>query len=84
MNGHDAGFAGRNRDSSTSDLAANPAQGRPARETTGALLIAYRIKTGRLRAEPPLDTQVEAGLVLIAAGTLDQLRTLHHRAESVS
>lgn len=67
----------------TSDLAGKTLRQAALDETTGALLIAIRSKTGVFVPNPPLDTQVEAGLVLIAAGTLAQLRTLHDRAENV-
>lgn len=61
----------------TSDLAGKTLRQAALDETTGALLIAIRSKTGVFVPNPPLDTQVEAGLVPIAAGTLAQLRTLH-------
>jgi voltage-gated potassium channel len=85
MYGHDAGFRLEEIEiAPTSDLAGRTLRQAALHETTGALLIAIRSKTGVFVPNPPLDSQVEAGLVLIAAGTLDQLRALHHRAESVS
>jgi voltage-gated potassium channel len=85
MYGHDADFRLEEIEiAPTSDLAGKTLRQAALHETTGALLIAIRSKTGVFVPNPPLDTRVEAGLVLIAAGTLDQLRTLHHRAESVS
>jgi voltage-gated potassium channel len=85
MYGHDAGFQLEEIEiAHTSDLAGKTLRQAALHETTGALLIAIRSKTGVFVPNPPLDTRVEAGLVLIAAGTLAQLRTLHNRAESVS
>ncbi len=85
MYGHDADFRLEEIEiAPTSDLAGKTLRQAALHETTGVLLIAIRSKTGVFVPNPPLDTRVEAGLVLIAAGTLDQLRTLHHRAESVS
>jgi K+/H+ antiporter YhaU regulatory subunit KhtT len=49
-------------------------------DRTGALVIAVRSSAGVLLPNPSLDTTVEAGWVLIAAGTQPQLQALQQVA----
>ena len=50
-------------------------------ETTGALVLALRGHDGTFLANPPLQTPVSAGHVLIAIGTQQQLSALQHAAD---
>jgi voltage-gated potassium channel len=50
-------------------------------ETTGALVLALRGHDGTFLANPPLQTPVSAGHVLIAIGTRQQLSALQHAAD---
>ena len=55
------------------------------RDRTGALVLAMRDSSGTFRTNPPPDTHIEAGEVLIAIGTEAQLKSLReevadHRA----
>lgn len=59
--------------------------GRTLRETelgdsTGALVLALRTPEGRFMTNPPLQTRIEAGSVLIAIGTEPQLSALRDAA----
>jgi voltage-gated potassium channel len=49
-------------------------------ETTGALVLALRSHDGTFLANPPMQTPVDAGYVLIAIGTQQQLSALRHAA----
>ena len=46
------------------------------RDRTGALVLAMRDGTGAFRTNPPPDTRIEPGEVLIAIGTAGQLKAL--------
>ena len=46
------------------------------RDRSGALVLAVRSDDGSFRSNPPPETVLEAGQVLIAIGTEDELRTL--------
>jgi len=52
-------------------------------ETTGALVLALRGHDGTFLANPPMQTSVSAGHVLIAIGTQQQLAALQHAADRV-
>ena len=53
-------------------------------ETTGALVLAPRGRDGTFLANPPMQTPIDAGYVLIAIGTQQQLSALQHpRIKSV-
>ena len=49
-------------------------------ETTGALVLAFRSRDGTFLATSPMQTPVDAGCVLIAIGTRQQLAGLQHPA----
>ncbi|HTP15578.1 MAG TPA: potassium channel protein [Streptosporangiaceae bacterium] len=49
-------------------------------ETTGALVLAVRGRDGTFLANPPMQTPIHAGHVLIAIGTRQQLSALQHAA----
>jgi voltage-gated potassium channel len=51
-------------------------------ETTGALVLALRGSDGAFIANPPVQTPIEAGHVLIAIGTEQQLAALQNAAHS--
>lgn len=50
-------------------------------QTTGALVLALRDQAGAFLANPPLQTPIDAGHVLIAIGTQQQLAALQHAAD---
>jgi voltage-gated potassium channel len=52
-------------------------------ETTGALVLALRGRDGAFLANPPMHTPVDAGYVLIAIGTQQQLSALQDAANRV-
>ena len=52
-----------------------------AGETTGALVLALRGRDGTFLANPPMQTPIDAGYVLIAIGTQQQLSALQHAAD---
>jgi uncharacterized protein with PhoU and TrkA domain len=52
-------------------------------ETTGALVLALRGRDGTFPATSPMQTEVDAGYVLIAIGTRQQLADLQHPANQV-
>jgi voltage-gated potassium channel len=52
-------------------------------ETTGALVLALRDHDGTFLANPPMQTPIDAGYVLIAIGTQQQLSALQHAADQV-
>ena len=52
-------------------------------ETTGALVLALRGRDGTFLANPPMQTPIDAGYVLIAIGTQQQLSALQHPANQV-
>ncbi len=84
---HDVGLEFRLEE--VSILAGSRLAGRTLREadvgdTTGALVLALRDRDGTFLANPPLQTPVDAGHVLIAIGTTQQLSALQdaaHRAD---
>ncbi|MGD0375228.1 MAG: NAD-binding protein [Streptosporangiaceae bacterium] len=49
-------------------------------ETTGALVLAVRGHDGTFLANPPMQTPLDAGYVMIAIGTQKQLSALQHAA----
>jgi voltage-gated potassium channel len=53
-------------------------------ETTGALVLALRGRDGTFLANPPLQTPVDAGYILIAIGTQQQLSALQDAANQVN
>ena len=53
-------------------------------ETTGALVLALRDRDGTFLANPPLQTPVGAGYILIAIGTEQQLSALQDAANQVN
>ena len=50
-------------------------------DSTGALVLALRGSDGRFITNPPLHSRIEAGFVLIAIGTRQQLTALEEAAE---
>ena len=52
-------------------------------ETTGALVLALRGRDGTFLTNPPMQTPVDAGYVLIAIGTQQQLSALQDAANQV-
>jgi K+/H+ antiporter YhaU regulatory subunit KhtT len=52
-------------------------------ETTGALVLALRGCDGTFLANSPMRTPIDAGYVLIAIGTQQQLSALEHSANQV-
>jgi voltage-gated potassium channel len=52
-------------------------------ETTGARALALRGRDGTFLATPPMQTEVDAGCVLIAIGTRQQLAGLQDPANQV-
>jgi voltage-gated potassium channel len=52
-------------------------------ETTGALVLALRGRDGTFLANPPMQTEIDAGYVLIAIGTQQQLAALQRPANQV-
>ena len=64
-----------------SRLAGRTLQEANAGQTTGALVLALRGHDGTFLANPPLQTPVSAGHVLIAIGTQQQLSALQHAAD---
>jgi uncharacterized protein with PhoU and TrkA domain len=48
--------------------------------TTGALVLALRGRDATFPANPPMQTDIDAGYVLIAIGTRQQLAALQHPA----
>ena len=52
-------------------------------ETTGALVLALRGRDGTFLANPPMHTPVDAGYILIAIGTEQQLSALQDAANQV-
>ena len=50
-------------------------------ETTGALVLALRGRDGTFLTNPPMQTPVAAGYVLIAIGTQQQLSALQDAAD---
>jgi voltage-gated potassium channel len=60
----------------TSPLAGFSLRDTHIRDRTGALVLALRSADGRFRTNPPPDTVIEPGQVLIAIGTTTQLRAL--------
>jgi K+/H+ antiporter YhaU regulatory subunit KhtT len=50
-------------------------------EATGALVLALRGRDGTFLTNPPMQTPVEAGYVLIAIGTQQQLSALQQAAD---
>ena len=63
-----------------SRLAGRTLQEANAGETTGALVLALRGRDGTFLTNPPMQTPVEAGYVLIAIGTQQQLSALQDAA----
>ena len=53
-------------------------------ETTGALVLALRGRDGTFLANPPMHTPVNAGYILIAIGTEQQLSALQDAANQVN
>lgn len=62
--------------SATSPLAGTTLREAEIRSRTGALVLALRDVTGRFNTNPPADTQLAGGQVLIAIGTPDELKVL--------
>ena len=62
--------------SATSPLAGTTLRDAEIRSRTGALVLALRDVTGRFNTNPPADTQLAGGQVLIAIGTPDELKVL--------
>lgn len=60
----------------TSPLAGTTLRDAEIRSRTGALVLALRDATGRFNTNPPADTQLAGGQVLIAIGTPDELKVL--------
>lgn len=61
--------------------AGSPVVGRSLRETelrdkTGALVLALRDESGGFHTNPPPDTEMKAGQIIIAIGTQDELDSL--------
>ena len=54
-----------------------------AGETTGALVLALRGRDETFLANPPMQTPIDAGYMLIAIGTRQQLSALQHAADQV-
>ena len=52
-------------------------------ETTGALVLALRGHDGTFLATSPMQIPIDAGYVLIAIGTQQQLSALQHLANQV-
>jgi K+/H+ antiporter YhaU regulatory subunit KhtT len=52
-------------------------------ETTSALVLALRGRDGTFLANPPMQIPIDAGYVLIAIGTRQQLSALQHLANQV-
>jgi K+/H+ antiporter YhaU regulatory subunit KhtT len=46
------------------------------REHTGALVLALRDESGAFRTNPPPETEIRAGQVIIAIGTQEELDAL--------
>jgi voltage-gated potassium channel len=63
-----------------SRLAGRTLQQAGATETTGALVLALRDSDGTFVANPPMQTPISAGQVLIAIGTQEQLSALQGAA----
>jgi voltage-gated potassium channel len=55
-----------------------------AGETTGALVLALRGRDGTFLTNPPMQTPVEAGFILIAIGTQQQISALQAAANQVT
>ena len=53
-------------------------------ETTGALVLALRDRDGTFLANPPMQTPIGAGYILIAIGTQQQLSALQDAANQVN
>jgi voltage-gated potassium channel len=53
-------------------------------ETTGALVLALRGRDGTFLANPPMQTPIGAGYILIAIGTQQQLSALQDAANQVN
>jgi voltage-gated potassium channel len=54
------------------------------RDRTGALVLAMRDGNGAFRTNPPPDTVIDAGEVLIAIGTVAQLKALRSEVENIA
>jgi len=63
-----------------SRLAGHTLQEANAGQTAGALVLALRGRDGTFLANPAAQTPIEAGHVLIAIGTQQQLTALQHAA----
>ena len=63
-----------------SRLAGHTLQEANAGETAGALILALRSRDGTFLTNPAMHTPIEAGHVLIAIGTEQQLAALQHAA----
>ena len=63
-----------------SRLAGDTLQETNAGETAGALILALRSRDGTFLTNPAMHTPIEAGHVLIAIGTQQQLTALQHAA----
>jgi voltage-gated potassium channel len=66
-----------------SRLAGHTLQQANVGETTGALVLALRGRDGTFLANPPMHTPVDAGYILIAIGTQQQLSALQDAANRV-
>jgi voltage-gated potassium channel len=66
-----------------SRLAGHTLQEADAGEATGALVLALRGRDGTFLTNPPMRTPVEAGYILIAIGTQQQLSALQDAANRV-
>ena len=67
-----------------SGLAGHTLQEANAGESAGALVLAIRGRDGTFLTNPAMQTPIEAGHVLIAIGTQQQLSALQHAANQVS
>jgi voltage-gated potassium channel len=66
-----------------SRLAGHTLQEANAGQPTGALVLALRGRDGTFLTNPPMHTPVDAGYILIAIGTQQQLSALHDAASQV-
>jgi uncharacterized protein with PhoU and TrkA domain len=67
-----------------SRLAGRTLQEADVGETTGALVLALRGSDGTFLTNPPMQTPVDAGYILIAIGTQQQLSALQDAANRVN
>ena len=74
----------RSRYAPAPGLAGHTLQEANAGESAGALVLAIRGRDGTFLTNPAMHTPIEAGHVLIAIGTQQQLSALQHAANQVS